>query len=503
MGKEVILKVEHINKNFGETVALKDINFSITKGSIHSLVGKNGAGKSTIVNIIAGVYKQTNGKVTFEGNDIGNLNFKERQDRGIELVTQHASVVLDMDVAENIFLGLWPRSKFKLVDRKAMHENAQKVLDEFGLKVNPYELVRRLTPVEQRKLNIIRALFSGGKLIILDEPTTSLSIDDRNNLFRFVKKHAENGVTFILISHYLEEILQVSDAITVLRDGSAYDGNVGEGVGYDRQMELAKIIAGEDVELTFRDEDKVVNEEVAVECEGISAKFLDQADLKIHRGEIVGFVGFSGSGARELCLALYGLMEKKSGKVKILGEDVDIKNPTDALKYKICLVPNDRHAEGIVPIMSVEENIGLSCLKTRLKGKFGLLDNSKEVELADDYVKQLAIKTQSIYAASGSLSGGNQQKVVLAKVLAVNPTLLILDEPTIGIDIKSREEIMGLIKDLTNEGMSVIYLTNDFDELLRIVDRVVIFNEGKIVGDMKNENLSPDMIVNIRDRRAV
>lgn len=153
--------------------------------------------------------------------------------------------------------------------------------------------------------------------------------------------------------------------------------------------------------------------------------------------------------------------------------------------------------------MSVEENIGLSCLKTRLKGKFGLLDNSKEVELADDYVKQLAIKTQSIYAASGSLSGGNQQKVVLAKVLAVNPTLLILDEPTIGIDIKSREEIMGLIKDLTNEGMSVIYLTNDFDELLRIVDRVVIFNEGKIVGDMKNENLSPDIIVNIRDRRAV
>lgn len=503
MEKDVILKAEHINKNFGETCALKDVNLSIKRGSIHSLVGKNGAGKSTIVNIIAGVYRQTSGDITFEGMSIAHLSFKERQDMGIRLVTQHASVVLDLDVAENIFLGLWPKNKMGFVDRKLMHENAQKILNEYGLKVNPYELVRKLAPVEQRKLNIIRALFGGGKLIILDEPTTSLSIEDRNNLFGFVRKHAENGLAFILISHYLEEILQVSDEITVLRDGCAYSGDVGQGNGNDKQMELAKLIAGEDVELTYRAEDKNISEEVVVKCEGISAKFLKPTDFEIRRGEIVGFVGFSGSGARELCLALYGLMEKKSGRVIINGKDVSIKNPTDALRHKICLVPNDRHAEGIVPIMNVKENIGLSCLNTSLLGKFGLLDPKKENELAEEFVKRLVIKTQSIYTSSGNLSGGNQQKVVLAKVLAVNSTLLILDEPTIGIDIKSREEIMSLIKELTNEGMRVIYLTNDFDELLRIVDRVVIFSEGEIVGNVKNENLSSDMVVNIRDRRAV
>ncbi|PWJ51923.1 sugar ABC transporter ATP-binding protein [Faecalicatena contorta] len=503
MEKDVILEAEHINKNFGKTCALKDASISIKRGSIHSLVGKNGAGKSTIVNIIAGVYRQTSGDITFEGMSIGHLSFKERQDMGIRLVTQHASVVLDLDVAENIFLGLWPKNKARLVDRRLMHENAQKILDEYGLKVDPYELVRRLTPVEQRKLNIIRAMFGGGKLIILDEPTTSLSIEDRNNLFRFVRHHAEHGVAFILISHYLEEILQVSSEITVLRDGRVYSGNMEQGSTSDKEMELAKLIAGEDVELTYRNKDKKVSEEVVVKCEGISAKFLESTDFQIHRGEIVGFVGFSGSGARELCLALYGMIKKKSGKVTVCGKETDIKNPTDALKYKICLVPNDRHAEGIVPIMSVKENIGFSCLRTSLLGRFGLLDRRKETTLAEDFVKRLAIKTQSIYATSGSLSGGNQQKVVLAKVLAVNSTLLILDEPTIGIDIKSREEIMGLIKELTNEGMSVIYLTNDFEELLRIVDRVVIFSEGKIVGNMKNENLTSDMIVNIRDRRTL
>lgn len=503
MEKDVLLQVEHVDKRFGETHALNDVSFSIKRGAIHSLVGKNGAGKSTIVNIIAGIYPATSGKVIFDGKDITNLSFKEKQDIGIRLVTQHASVVLDLDVAENIYLGLWPKGKSRLIKKAKMHEDAQKVLDEFGLDVNPYTLVRKLTPVEQRKLNIIRALFGGGKLVILDEPTTSLSIEDRDNLFKFVRQHADAGVTFILISHYLEEILMVSDEITALRDGQAFSGDIELAPGADKEMELARLIAGEDVELTYRDPNKVISDEVVIKCEGLSAQYLQPTDLEIHRGEIVGFVGFSGSGAREFCLALYGLLEKTGGKVTVCGQEANIRSATDALKYKICLVPQDRHAEGIVPIMSVKENIGLSCLKTSLRGKLGLLDGKKETQLAEDYVKDLAIKTQSIYAPSGSLSGGNQQKVVLGKVLAVHSSLLILDEPTIGIDIKSREEIMGLIKGLTEEGLSVIYLTNDFDELLRIVDRVVIFNDGRIVGDMKNENLTSDMVVEIRDGRTV
>lgn len=500
MEDNVILNVEHVSKQFGVTLALKDVNFQVKKGHIHSLVGRNGAGKSTLINIIAGVYKQTGGKVYFEGKDVGHQDLKERQAEGIALVTQHASVVKDIDVAENIYLGLWPKNKFKLIQWKKMHENAKAVLEEYGLHVDPYERVDRLTPVEQRKLNIIRALFSGGKLLILDEPTTSLSIEDRDNLFHFVKEYAKKGLSVILISHYLEEILQVSDEITVLRDGMAFSGNEFDGgTDTERQMKLASLIAGEEVELTYRDKDKVVSDEVVVKAEGFSTLFLDPVDIEVHKGEILGFVGFPGSGAREFCLALYGLMKKHSGKVYVEGKEVEIKSAEDALKQKICLVPNDRHAQGIVKIMSVEQNIGMSILRTKLKGSFGLLNKGTEETVANDMVDRLAIKTASIKAPTSSLSGGNQQKVVLGKVLAVDPTLLILDEPTIGIDIKSREEIMGQIKELTNHGMSVIYLTNDFDELLRIVDRVIIFNNGKIKGNLINKELTPDIIINCRD----
>lgn len=501
MERKPILEVQNVNKSFGTNKVLKDVNFTINQGSIYSLVGRNGAGKSTVVNIIAGVYRLTSGNIIFEGKNINELDFKERQNVGIRLVTQHASVVLDLTVAENLAIGLWPKSKLKLIDKKVMHEKAVDVLKEFGLNVDTHKLVRDLTPVEQRKLNIIRALFYGGKLVILDEPTTSLSIEDRDNLFGFVKEHAKKGITFILISHYLEEILKVSDDITVLRDGYAFESTMSSDAK-DMQMELAKLIAGEDVELTYRDENKVVSSEVAVECKDISAKYLNPMSIKLHKGEVIGFVGLTGSGAREFCLALSGLIPKYSGTISIDGKQIKIANSTDALNNKICLVPNDRHAEGIVSILSIKKNIGFSSLGTDLAIKFGLISPKKEKQIAEYYVEKLAIKTQSIETPSGNLSGGNQQKVVLGKVLAAHPTLLILDEPTIGIDIKSREEIMSIIKELTNQGMTVIYLTNDFDEFLRIVDRVVVFNGGNVIGDVPNKDLTPERITNIRDGRA-
>jgi ABC-type sugar transport system ATPase subunit len=495
--KETILEVRDVAKTFGATRALIDVNLKVEKGTIHSLVGRNGAGKSTLVNVIAGVTKADRGEVVFEGHDISGMALKERQSRGVRLVTQHASIVPDLDVAENISMGLWAKNRLRLIDWKQMHRRAREVMDEFGLEVDTHKAVRHLTPVDQRKVNIIRALFGGGKFIILDEPTTSLSSEDRDNLFEFVRIQAEKGITFILISHYLEEILRVSDEITTVRDGLVFSNMKGDADTHDK---LARVIAGEDVELTLRDPDKAPCVEPLLECVGVSATFLKPTSTKVHRGEIVGYVGFPGSGAREICTMLYGLNKKQGGLVRVDGKPVEIKRASDALKHGICYVPNDRHVDGIVGIMPIDENIGLSILRDKLKGFFGLLNLKKERDIATRSVETLNIKTPSIKALANSLSGGNQQKVVLAKVLACDPRLLILDEPTIGIDIKSREEIIGLIKELTGSGMSVIYLTNDYDELLRIADRVVIFNDGRIVGDIENKNLTPEIIIEIRDK---
>lgn len=494
MEQDILLEVVNVSKSFSTTHALKNVNLKIEKGTIHSLVGRNGAGKSTMVNIIAGVYRQDKGSVVYEGKDISHLRLKERQEMGIRLVTQHASIVPDMDVAENISLGLWPKNKAKIIDWKGMHQRAAEVMDEFGLKVDPYRKLRELSPVDQRKVNIIRALFGGGRLIILDEPTTSLSVEDRENLFHFVKDQVKCGITFIFISHYLEEVLRISDQITVVRDGEAYMGSE-----CSSQQDLANLVAGEEVELTMRDPEKVIDENLVLECDNISARFLEPTSLKIRKGEVAGFVGFPGSGAREICTTIYGLTKKNGGTIRMHGKQVEIKDANDALRNKICYLPDDRHADGIVPIMTIRENIGLSSLKYKLRSRFGLLNLKKEESIAENSLKALSIKARSIYDTAASLSGGNQQKVVLAKVLACDPELLILDEPTIGIDIKSREEIMKLIQNLTVMGLSVIYVTNDFDELLRIADRVVIFNRGRIVGDVINDGLTPEEVIEIRD----
>ncbi len=498
MDSNVVLEVKNISKHFGATKALRDVNLKLERGTTHSLVGRNGAGKSTLVNIIAGAYKQDSGEVLFEGKDITHLSLKERQHDGICLVPQHASIVPNMTVAENISIGMWPKTKLGLVDWKQMNKRAAEVMEEFGMHLEPHMLLRDLTPVDQRKVNIVKALFGGGKLIILDEPTTSLSVEDRNSLFHFVKEHAAKGITFVLISHYLEEILNVSDDITVIRDGESFSGVMED---KNSQDELAQLIAGEDVELTYRDPNKVLSDEVILECEGVSAKYLEPTSLKFHKGEIVGMVGFPGSGAREICRTVYGLNPKTGGTIKVNGEAVKITNEGDALKHKICYLPDDRHAYGIVPIMSIKENIGLSSLYGKLKKNFGIIDLKKEESIAEHSLQALNIKAESIEAPASSLSGGNQQKVVLGKVLACDPAVLILDEPTIGIDIKSREEIMKQIQNLTDHlGVCVIYLTNDFDELLRISDRIVIFNGGWVVEDIMNsDDLVPEKIIEIRD----
>lgn len=499
--REIVLKVENINKRFGATQALKDVSFAVEKGTIHSLLGRNGAGKSTVVNIIAGIYKQNDGTVTLEGKDVTPYSVFERQNMGIKLVPQHASIVPELTVGENIFVGIWPEKK-GFVDWKTLYKMAEAELRKYGLEVDPKEKVKNLNAVDQRKVNIVRAMHGGAKVIILDEPTTALSTKERAELFVFVNELKARGTSFIFISHYLQEVVELSDDVTVIRDGCSFTAMDEDGL---HEEKLANLIAGEEVELIRRQRtEDAIQRNLLVEVNHISGSILKDVSVNLYKGEITGVVGFPGSGAREFLRTLFGLEKVRSGKIIVNDSGAMVaKSPWKAIKNGISYVSNDRHKEGIVDLMTIEENISLPLLYSMLKGKLGFVDKNKSKAISRDYFDLFHIKANTIYDKLSSLSGGNQQKVVVAKAVSSSPKLLMLDEPTIGIDIKSREEIIeNVIKIVEEKQTSVLYLTNDFDELVRAVDRILFFNEGKLVKDVRNENLTHDDIISIRDSLA-
>lgn len=501
MEDSVLLELQNISKRFGATQALSDVSLKVKKGTIHSLLGRNGAGKSTLVNIIAGLYPQSEGTVLYEGKDIQGLNVFERQREGIRLVPQHESAIANMSVAENIFLGLWPKKRSRFVDWKRIYEQAAVELKNYGLLIDPRMEIRYLSSVDTRKVNIIRAMHGGAKLIILDEPTTALTDEERRDLFRFVNELKKKGTAFIFISHYLNEVMELSDDITVVRDGKAYPGIV-EGVPVTEEY-LAQLVAGETVALTRRtfikDYTKVKK---VVSMKGVCGASLDHVDMDVYEGEILGVVGFPGSGAREILRTLAGLNPMESGNITFEGKEVRISNPNEAMDMGIAYISHDRHREGLTPQFSINENIGLPIMKRALKKSCGFIDKRKERKISEEYRELLKIKCNSIDDCVSSLSGGNQQKVVVAKYLSIQPKVLILDEPTIGIDIKSREEIIGTVNDMTKKNVAVIYLTNDFEELIRVADRLVFFSRSRVSGEVTNEDLCIEDVTEIRDREV-
>jgi len=492
-----LLEVRNISKIFGATRALSDVTIEVHEGEIHSLLGRNGAGKSTLVNIIAGIYPPSTGEVLFDGEDIRELNIFKRQEMGIRLVPQHENSFPDLSVAENIFSGVLPTHR-GLVDWDRMNREAAEELETYGLTVDPRTLTSELNSIDARKLNIIRAMHSGAKLIILDEPTTALTSAERADLFSFVRALKSQGTAFIFISHYLGEVLDLSDTITVLRDGLMYPVDTEHEAS---EAYLASLVAGEEVELTQRiptgPEDATP---VYVEVRDLHGPSLDGVSLDIRRGQILGVVGFPGSGAREFCRALFGLTVIESGTIKVDGQTVSLSNPEGAIRRGIAYISYDRHREGIMPTMNVNENIGISSQGRKLHMPGGLIDLKKQAEMSEEYRRALRIKCNSILDPMDSLSGGNQQKVIVSRLLNTDPEVLILDEPTVGIDIKSREEIISAILKLTHAGMCTIYLTNDYDELLRVADRLVFFDDGHIVAQLDNDGITIERLTSIRDQ---
>ena len=486
-----LLATRNVIKRFGGVAALKGVSLSVEAGTVHGLLGENGAGKSTLVKIVAGQHNPTEGEVLLDGAPLGAVDVMAMERHGVFLVTQEPAIVNPLSVAENLMLGRWPR-RGPLVDVGAMRRLATEYLEGTGL--DPRAPAGRLSAVDRRKLNILRALHSGGRLIILDEPTTALTMADRRVLFDFMRRLRRDGVTFMFISHYNEEILEICDAVSVLRDGLLVAGN--QPVSDVSSDALSEMVLGRGLNLFARQPSAAPRADASGwTFSNLKSRGFAVDKLSIAPGEIVGFAGLPGSGAGEVARAIYGLLPAtgtvtQGGKTRPLPS-----NPAAGLAAGVAFLSEDRLKDGIVGIHSIASNISLSSLGRVATG--GVVWPARERRLVADFFKRLAIKARGAGQPVGQLSGGNQQKVLLSRLLATEPKLLILNEPTRGIDVGVKEEVHRIVDSLTREGVGVIIVTSDLDEMLRSVDRVVLFADGRIVGDHPAATLTKDDVLRI------
>ncbi|MEM1129657.1 MAG: sugar ABC transporter ATP-binding protein [Pseudomonadota bacterium] len=487
---EDLLAIDDVVKRYDALTALKGVSLRVRAGTVHGLLGENGAGKSTLVKTIAGLVAPTSGTIVWNGQPVANANVEAMEDLGVFLVTQEPMVVDSMTVADNLMLGRWPSAGIFVNDRK-MYEMAASFLDDLDdANLDPHQLAGELSAVDRRKLNISRALHSGGKLIILDEPTTDLSVSDKALLFDFIRKLKTSGVSFIFISHYNEEILEICDEVSVLRDGEMVRAN--QSVAAVNSDQLSEMVVGRDVTL-FQRGPQPEERSVAWSLRDITAPGLSVTELDIHEGEIIGFAGLPGSGARELGQVLFGLKPGSRGHLNHRGTPFDVPaHPAEAIENRIAFLAEDRLRNGFIGIQSIAENITLSSIKRVATA--GWIRRSKERDLVSRFSKVFEIKAPSQDVPVLSLSGGNQQKVCISRLMATEPQLVILNEPTRGIDVGVKEEVHRIVDDMTKSGVSAIVITSDLDEMLRVADRIAMFSGGRIISVQPTSDLTKDIV---------
>lgn len=498
MGEEqksnVILKMQHISKAYGGIKALDDVEFEVKRGEILCLLGENGAGKSTLMKILSGVVIPNEGEVFLEGEKINIKNPNIAHEYGISTVHQELIQFPDMTIMENIYAGRYPK-KNGLIDFKELRHRTEALMDELGIHFDPGEYVRNLSVAQRQLVEIMKALSFHSKIIIFDEPTSSLTSEETNILFKIIADLKKKGISQIYISHRLEDIFAIGDRISVLRDGKNSGGGMVKDMDSDQVIAL---MVGRNIENQFPKEKAEIGD-VILKVENISNKNVKNASFELRRGEVLGFGGLVGAGRSELMRAVMGL-DKASGKIYKNGQEIHNNTPTDAIRNGFALVPEDRKDQGLVLILSILQNIEMSSLK-RLS-KLGFMNKGQEKECADEYIKVLQIKTSSKGQSAGSLSGGNQQKVVIAKCLATNPEILILDEPTRGIDVGSKTEIYKIINDLAKKGVAIIVISSELPELLNISDRIIVMREGVITGEMKGIEAKEETVMKLATKGA-
>ncbi len=483
---ETLVKMEGVTKVFPGVRALDNISFEIKAGEVHVLMGENGAGKSTLMKILSGVYQPTSGKITVKGKEFTHLTPKDSYECGISIIYQELSVINELSILENLFVGKLPTRRvggIRVVDYKGMTGRAQEVLDKVGLKRRPSQLVEEISISEKQQCEIAKALISNADVIIMDEPTSSLTTSETAHLFDIIRQLKAEGKGIVYISHKMDEIKEIGDVITVLKDGT-YVGtrNVKE-ITLD---DVIKMMVGREIKGTYHNEEieDFSKEPVIFEARNINRKDGKVRDVsfQVRKGEIVGFAGLVGAGRSELMNALFGAEPKLSGQVFIGGREVTIRSPYEAIKNGLAMVTENRRETGFLNNFSIKQNISIvPFLKTsRGNGLIGLLDNKAEEEYAAKQKTDMNIKCRDVEQNITELSGGNQQKVILGKWMAAESSVIIFDEPTKGIDVGSKSEIYVLMRRLASQGKGVIMVSSEMPELLAVCDTICVFRDGEI-----------------------
>lgn len=497
MENNVVLSMRGISMTFPGVKALDNVDFNLKKGEIRALMGENGAGKSTLIKCLTGVNKFEAGEIFVDGIEgpIVNKDTMDAQSKGIATVYQEVNLCPNLSVAENLFIGREPMTKIGTVDRKTMNKKAAVLMEELELDIDVTQNLEEYSLALQQMIAIARAVDMESKVLILDEPTSSLDDKEVEMLFKMMRSLRDKGVGIIFVTHFLEQVYAVCDGITVLRNGTL----VGEYTVEELpRVKLVAAMMGKDFDdlASIKPEGSgdLSHAPLEIEAKGLShAGTIKPFDLDIHKGEVVGLTGLLGSGRSELARAIYGADKAQTGTLKVDGKEVKINSPIDAMNVGMGLLPDDRKAEGIIGDLSVRENIILA-MQAKL-GMFKRIPMQKQIEIADEYIKLLSIKTASRETLIKQLSGGNQQKVILARWLATNPDFLILDEPTRGIDIGTKTEIQKLVIKLASEGKSLIFISSEVEEMLRTCNRMAVLRDGEKVGELGSDEMTQEGVM--------
>jgi len=477
---EVILTMKGIDKSFPGVHALDHVDLEVKKGEVHALMGENGAGKSTLMKVLTGIYSKDEGTITYEGEEVEFTNPSTAQAAGVIIVHQELNMLNHLTVAQNIFIGREMMSG-KLINDMKMNQEARKLFDKLNIDIDPTEKMGNLTVGKQQMCEIAKAISHEAKVLVFDEPTAALTESEIEELFKIIRDLRDKGLGIVYISHRMDEINVITDRVTVMRDG----GYVGTLITKDSTKDdIINMMVGRVIYEDPKTESAVPKDApVVLEVKDLNAgKLVKGVSFKLHKGEILGFSGLMGAGRTETARVLFGADAKDSGEIYINGQKVDIKNPMDAVKYGIGYLSEDRKRYGCVVAKTVAENSTLASLDDYMNGPF--INKKKEAEVAQQYVKQLRTKTPNVEEAVVNLSGGNQQKVVIAKWLVRNCDILIFDEPTRGIDVGAKSEIYHLMNELVAQGKSILMISSEMTEILRMSDRVVVMCEGHKTGEI-------------------
>lgn len=484
-----ILEFKNIEKAFGGIKALSDVSIDIVRGEVHAIVGENGAGKSTLIKTCAGAYIPDSGKIIIDGEEFDRLTPALSQERGIGVIYQEFNLVNEMTVAENVFLGHALR-KGIVIDRQEMNRRAGRIFEQLNIDIDPDELVKNLSVGYQQITEIAKAISMNAKLLIMDEPSAPLTNAEVDRMFQLVETLRDQGVTIIYISHRLEEIFRLSDRVTVLRDGQKVETRWTKETNTDQ---LIKLMVGRELKNTFPIREPKYTEEKILELKEVAGNGLSHVNLSVRKGEILGLAGLVGAGRTELAHLIFGLAPLKEGKMYLNGKEYRPLSARDAINRGIALVPEDRKQHGVHVHLSIRENISMANLKA--VSKASVLEKTIENKIVSQYGRMLSIKCASYEQQVRLLSGGNQQKVVLAKWLATEPELIILDEPTRGIDVGAKYEIYKIMCRLIDMGKTIIMISSEMEELLGMADRIVVLAEKRIVGEVERNDFTQEKIM--------